>query len=687
MKTRSVLLYLFILITPTLTLFARDVVVSTTAELTAACQNAAPGDVILVSSGTYQGPFLLDTKDQVTIKSYNGTVNLLGSASEQTNGIIILQILNSSNIRIQNLTFKENWGNFADGVQIRGSGDQISVSGCEFFNIGWAKSKTLFPNASQTAHALIAVGTTATPISNVFFGGNTIRDCITGYSESMTLAGNVTFFLIENNLLEGNTNIGIDAAGHFSWTGAPADVNFSRSGIIRKNTVRDYAGPAELDAAGGIYVDGGSFITVENNIVSNYKVGYSIGCEVPGKSANGNIVRSNLAYNCSLSGLFVGSNSATSSVNNTSVYNNTFYKCGFGTFDNGQIAFQNGTNTVVKNNILYPTAFRTAMVQFAGTTSSNLQLSNNLYWRDSGNTDNLFYGLTAGENALRSNPNFTNVDNNQFTLNINSPAINSGDSGIVTDGETDLADNRRILDGQVDIGAYETALGTIPPTTSLPQVATLESSNYPDYFIQETSKRGRIDNVLQTTADAQWRIVPGLAGQGVSFESVAFPNHYLRHQNYEVWLAEEEQSQLFKEDATFFQRSGLADTNGVSFESFNFPGRYIRHSGYALFISQINSNLDAQDATFLKNSTGTQVRSKDILVQNRDTVLSIVPVPAVDYIKINGVDKNEYIQIYTMTGKRLYKGSAQKSIDISTYPQGIYMLKSSGGAAKMFQKR
>ena len=38
------------------------------------------------------------------------------------------------------------------------------------------------------------------------------------------------------------------------------------------------------------------------------------------------------------------------------------------------------------------------------------------------------------------------------------------------------------------------------------------------------------------------------------FESVNFPNHYIRHQNFELWLARTDRSQLFLLDSLFGQR-------------------------------------------------------------------------------------------------------------------------------------
>jgi hypothetical protein len=458
---------------------ALDVFVSTSAQLATACTNAASGDVIKIAAGTYDGPFSLIGKSNVTLQSYNGTVYLRGNANAAVNGMIILYIENSSSITVTGLKFTRNWGNFADGIQIRGSGNAINITNNEFYDIGWSTSKTTLPNAGQNAHALVVVGSTATSYTNIFIGGNTIRDCITGYSESMTIAGNVSNFLIENNTLYGNTNIGIDCMGHFAWTGAPASVNYARSGIVKNNTVRDYAGPASLDAAGGIYIDGGSFITVENNKVYNYKVGFSVGCETPNKTNSGNIIRNNQVYNCNLSGIFVGSNQSTSVVQNTQITNNVFYKNGFGTFDNGQIAFQNNSGTIVKNNILYPTNGRFALVQMGGTTTTSPTISYNMYYRDNADVANLYLNINGDGNAVKQNPLFVNAAGANFHLQTTSPGINAGDPGFAAGtGETDMDGQARIQNSRVEIGADEVAVsGGTPPAAPTGLTASAVSAS------------------------------------------------------------------------------------------------------------------------------------------------------------------------------------------------------------------
>jgi hypothetical protein len=109
--------------------------------------------------------------------------------------------------------------------------------------------------------------------------------------------------------------------------------------------------------------------------------------------------------------------------------------------------------------------------------------------------------------------------------------------------------------------------------------------------IVERNKTGR--------KDATFRLVPGLAGKCTSFESINFPNHFLRHQDFRLKLAEQTNEQLFKEDATFCVKEGLYNEQARSFESVNFPNYFIRHSHFELWLAKFDgSTLFKKDATF-----------------------------------------------------------------------------------------
>lgn len=130
----------------------------------------------------------------------------------------------------------------------------------------------------------------------------------------------------------------------------------------------------------------------------------------------------------------------------------------------------------------------------------------------------------------------------------------------------------------------------------------LQSYNFPGSVIRHSHSRGRIDGQVNPAEDAQFVLVPGLAGEGVSFESVNFPGQFLRHRDSEIWLSPNEGSDLYRADATFFEVPGLADSTTRSFQSYNFPERYIRHRDGELRIDAIEQFdwLGKRDASFVK---------------------------------------------------------------------------------------
>jgi hypothetical protein len=125
-------------------------------------------------------------------------------------------------------------------------------------------------------------------------------------------------------------------------------------------------------------------------------------------------------------------------------------------------------------------------------------------------------------------------------------------------------------------------LGVLPLAGAVPAGGQSEdgnsfrSWNFPDHYIRHRNSLGRIDKIVASDKlgrnDGTFRIVPGLAGQCRSFESVNYPGHFLRHQNYRLKLAPRSDDELFRKDATFCFRTGLASSQARSFESFNIPG-------------------------------------------------------------------------------------------------------------------
>lgn len=129
-------------------------------------------------------------------------------------------------------------------------------------------------------------------------------------------------------------------------------------------------------------------------------------------------------------------------------------------------------------------------------------------------------------------------------------------------------------------------------------VNQLESFNISNSLIRYDGGRGKIDGG-QYDAASQWKIVSGLADPtAVSIEFATYPGYYLRHRDGKVWLDANDNSTLFKNDATWRLRSGLAGSWAASFESYNITGAYMRHRDGQLEITPISTALDQKDATF-----------------------------------------------------------------------------------------
>ena len=128
----------------------------------------------------------------------------------------------------------------------------------------------------------------------------------------------------------------------------------------------------------------------------------------------------------------------------------------------------------------------------------------------------------------------------------------------------------------------------------------------PFRFVRHRNFLLNIEEILASdklgARDARFRRVPGLAGKGHSFESVNFPGHFWRHQNFRLKLHKFVDDKRFREDATFFYKRGLGErVNGRSFESFNFRRHYIRQRNFELILSPFeDTDSFRADATFIR---------------------------------------------------------------------------------------
>lgn len=443
------------------------------------------GDTLDIMAGTYIGKIDIrisgTSSQKITIRNYNNdTVIINGSTLSDYE--YLLKIENVNYINIEGLKFQDYQKLDAIGILVINS-SSISILNNEFSNIDYASTAVgQIPNASQNSQPIIVFGRDPlNSITNLIINGNTIHDCETGWSECLSINGNVDGFEVKNNHIYNNTNIPIAAIGHEGECSDPT-VDQARNGLIKNNNIHDNS--SSYAAAGGIYIDGGKSITIENNTSYNNDYGIEIGCENNGNapndpSASNIIVRNNLIYNNTISGIALGGYNypTTGKVETTTITNNTLFNNDTDNSYNGEILISYVENSTVENNILYTTNTNKVLI-ISDHANPTLAFNHNLYYSPSGSNDIVIEinGVEYNEfssyqtatsqdiNSTFSDPLFISatIPNPDLHINTSSPAINAGNPLFTSDiGETDMDGEIRVSNGNVDLGAdeYSSTLG------------------------------------------------------------------------------------------------------------------------------------------------------------------------------------------------------------------------------------
>ena len=88
----------------------------------------------------------------------------------------------------------------------------------------------------------------------------------------------------------------------------------------------------------------------------------------------------------------------------------------------------------------------------------------------------------------------------------------------------------------------------------------------------------------------------------VSFESANDSGQYLRHYNFELYIAPDDGTSLFAQDATFCPTAGNSGT-GTSFQSVNYTSKYIRHFDFTAYIASDGGSNTWDSATSWTDDT------------------------------------------------------------------------------------
>ena len=187
-----------------------------------------------------------------------------------------------------------------------------------------------------------------------------------------------------------------------------------------------------------------------------------------------------------------------------------------------------------------------------------------------------------------------------------------------------------IVDGLSSSAAAGPTAVTTTSTLELP--LQLRSLNFPDRFIRHRNFLGELTGKEGPPEDFLFTIVRRGEGR-IALRSVNYPAAFLRHRDFRIRLEAPEVGgeTLFEQDTTFALEPGLADPNNpqsISLRSVNYPDRYLRHRDYSLYLEPKSSPNLAADATFSKVEVPMQLRSfnfRDRFIRHRNYVGELTP--------------------------------------------------------------
>ena len=433
---------------------------------------AGPGDTVEVAAGVYfeklEFPASGVAGQPISLVATAGARPVIDGTGVGGQNMVLIE--SKSHVAVIGFEIRNNLGvNDGSGVRITGSGDGIEIRDNHIHDI-----------LGEHAMGITVYGTEdPAPIQNLTISGNEITDCEPAQSEALTLNGNVTDFVVENNLVRDVNNIGIDFIGGETDI-QPNSTLVARNGLVRGNTViranSDYGG----GFAGGIYVDGGRDIVIENNWVSESDLGLEVGAENAGLTTRGIVVRNNvLSFNERAGLVFggyaqsVGRAEENTFRGNTLYKNNTVGEAGQGIhFQGGGVAeiwIQWGSDNVLENNLVVAGPENIFIGSYEASSSVGNTLDHDLYFSHDPQAGEFslngaaFQGLAAWRagtgqdtNSQDVDPLLADGDGGDFHLSAGSPAVGAGRPDFVpAPTERDLDGGTRLVGAAVEIGADE----------------------------------------------------------------------------------------------------------------------------------------------------------------------------------------------------------------------------------------
>ena len=452
-----------------------------------AANTVRAGNTVYVRGGIYEELVSINASGDasngfITFKSYPGETAVLDATTFTPTGRTgVLTIQNKSYVRIEGFEIR----NFRTsehrlvplGVNVIGSGSHIELLKNNVHHIENNFEGREAPGRGGNAFGIAVYGTDVQmPISDLVIDRNEVHHLKTGSSESLVVNGNVSNFHITHNVVHDNNNIGIDVIG-FERTAPDPTVDQARDGVVSGNLVYNITSrgnPAYRndESSDGIYVDGGTRILIEQNVVHDVDFGIELASEHKDRATSYITARNNLIYHCHTAGISIGGYAfERGHTEHCTVVNNTLYNNDTSGTGSGEFQMQwNMADNLFANNIVY--AGRRCLIAVnksqVDQKQSSVAIDYNLYYCASGSKASTWRAGSEIAKGFHNHVQSTGNDRHSIFedphfvekgadlhLRSDSPALAAGTTHGVPVGELDLDGSPRVQSGHIDLGCYE----------------------------------------------------------------------------------------------------------------------------------------------------------------------------------------------------------------------------------------